>query len=66
MTFKKVEMAKTLRNGLSMIETNTPQPQLVRFRNLVGVGIAPVSKKTAVKCTAENFNQKKLIVNNLE
>jgi hypothetical protein len=49
MTFKNAEMAKTLKNGLSMIETNPPQPQLVGFRDFVGVDIAPVSKRTAVK-----------------
>ena len=29
---------------------------MVGFRNLVGTGIAPVSKKTAVKCTATISN----------
>ena len=48
-TFKKAEMAKTLSNGLSMVETNPPQPQMVGFHDLDGVGIAPVSKKNAVK-----------------
>ena len=48
MTFKKAEMAKTLKNGLSMVETNPPQPQLVGFCDFVGVDIAPVSKKSAV------------------
>ena len=42
MTFKKAEMAKTLENGLSMVETNPTQPQLVGFCDFVGVGIAPV------------------------
>ena len=46
MTFKKVEMAKTLRNGFSWIGW-----ELVGLRDLVGVGIAPVSKKTAIKTT---------------
>ena len=45
MTFKKAEMAKTLKYD----RNEPPQPQLVGFRDLVGVGIAPVSKKTAVK-----------------
>ena len=26
-----------------------PQPQMVGFRKLVGVGIAPISKKSAIK-----------------
>ena len=38
MTFKKAEM-----------EAGPPQPKTVGFRDLVGTGIAPVSKKTAVK-----------------
>ena len=42
MTFRKVEMAKTLKNVLGMIETTPPQPQLVGFCDLVGVGIAQV------------------------
>ena len=33
-----------------------PQPQLVGFRNLVGVGIAPLSKKTAVKYVRTKLN----------
>ena len=49
MTFKKAEMAKNLRNGLSMSETDPPQPQMVGFRDFDGVGIAPVSNKLAVK-----------------
>ena len=42
------------RNGLSMIEMKTPQPQLVGFRNLLGVAIARVSKITAVKYRSKN------------
>ena len=50
MTFNKAEMEKTLRSGLSKYEWNGPrQPQMVEFCDLVGVGIAPVSKKPAVK-----------------
>ena len=45
MTFKKAEMAKTLKYD----RNERPQPQLVRFCDLVGVGIAPASKKAAVK-----------------
>ena len=47
MTFKKAEMAKTLMNGLSMIEMN-PSTINVGFCDLVGVAISPVSKKTIV------------------
>ena len=43
-TFKKAEMKKNLRNGFSLSE-----PQMVGFRKIVVVGIAPVSKITAVK-----------------
>jgi hypothetical protein len=45
MTFKKAEIAKTLRNGLSMIEMNPLNLQpMVGFRDFVGVGIATFSK----------------------
>ena len=42
------------RNGARMTKfkydwNEPPQPQMVGFRDLVGVGIAPVSKTTAVK-----------------
>ena len=55
MTFKKPEMEKNLRNGLSMsYEWNgSPEPHIVGFRDLVVTGIAPVSKKTAVKATSK-------------
>ena len=55
MTFKKAEMAETLKNGLSMIETKPPEPQLVTFCDFVGVNIAPVSKKTVAKWRAFRF-----------
>ena len=55
MTFKKAEMAKTLKNGLCMIETNIFPTQLVGFCDFVGVDIAPVSKKTAVKVDSFDF-----------
>ena len=45
MNFKKPKMDKTLWNRLSMIETGAPQPQMVGFRNLLGTGIPPLSKK---------------------
>ena len=34
-----------------MIETNPPQPQMVGFCNLVGVAIAPISKKNLLLST---------------
>ena len=42
MTFNKPEMDKTLKNGLSMIETD---PLNHKWLDLVGTVIAPVSKK---------------------
>ena len=44
MTFKKGEMAKTPRNGLSMIETNPLNHNWLDFA-IQFVRIAPVSKK---------------------
>ena len=49
MTFKNPEMDKTLKNGVKYDWNESPQPQMVGFRDLVGTDIAPVSKKTAVK-----------------
>ena len=49
MTFKKLEMDKTLRNGVKYNWNKSPQPQMVGFCDLVGTDTAPVSKKTAVK-----------------
>ncbi len=49
MTFKKAEMAKTLRNGLILSENQHTQPQMVGFRDLVGTDFALVSNKTAVR-----------------
>ena len=48
MTFKKAEMEKTLRNGLSMSETDLLQ-QMVRFRHLHCIALHQFQKKTAVK-----------------
>ena len=48
MTFKKAEMEKTLRNGLSLSETDPLNQKKVGFRDLVGTCIAPVSNNTAV------------------
>ena len=42
-------MDKTLKNGVKYDWNQSPQPQMVGFRDLVGTDIAPVSKKTAVK-----------------
>ena len=41
-----------------MYEWNgSPEPHIVGFRDLVGTGIAPVSKKTAVKGNISPFNR---------
>ena len=49
MTFKKAEMAKTLRNGLSMIETNPLNHNWSHFVILSGLTLHQFKKKTAVK-----------------
>ena len=49
MTFKKADMAKTLKTRFSMIETN---PLNHKWLDFVIFGIAPVSNKLAVKCTS--------------
>ena len=49
MTFKKAEMAKNPWEWVKYDWNEPPEPQLVPFRDFVGVNIAPVSKKTAVK-----------------
>ena len=49
MTFKKAEMAKTLKNGLSMIETNSLNHNWSHFVILLGLTLHQFKKKTAVK-----------------
>jgi hypothetical protein len=49
MTFKKAEMAKTLKNGLSMIETNPLNHNWSDFAILSGLTLHHFQKKTAVK-----------------
>ena len=49
MTFKKAEMAKTLRNGLSMIETNPLNHIWSDLVILLGLSLNRFQKKTAVK-----------------
>ena len=48
MTFKKAEMAKTLENGLSMIETNPLNHYWSHFVILLGLTLHQFKKKTAV------------------
>ena len=50
MTFKKTEMAKTLKNGLIMIETNPLNHNWSHFLILSGLKLHQFKKKTAVKC----------------
>ena len=49
MTFKKAEMAKTLKNGLRMIETNPLNHNWSDFAILSGLTLHQFQKKTAVK-----------------
>ena len=49
MTFKKAEMAKPLRNALSMIETNLLNHNWLDFAILSGLPLHQFQKKTAVK-----------------
>ena len=42
MTFKKAEMEKTLRNGLSLSKTDPLNHKRLDFADLDGVDIAPV------------------------
>ena len=48
MTFKKAEMAKTLKNGLSMIETTPLNHNWSDFAILSGLTLHQFQKKTAV------------------
>ena len=52
MTFIKAEMAKTLKNGLNMIETNHFNHSWLDFAILSGLTLHQFQKKTAVKCTS--------------
>ena len=49
MTFKKAEMAKTLKNGLSMIEKNPLNHNWSHFVILLGLTLHQFQKETAVK-----------------
>ena len=49
MTFKMAEMAKTLKNGLSMIETNSLNHKRLYFVIWSGLALHQLQKKTAVK-----------------
>ena len=49
MTFKKAEMAKTLKNGLIMIETNPLNHNWSHFVILLGLTLYQFQKKTADK-----------------
>ena len=69
MTFKKAEMAKTLKNGLSMIETNSLNHNWYHFVILSGLTLQQFQQKlllkampTIVRCQtykSEKLNQKK-------
>ena len=49
MTFKKAEMAKTLKNGLSMIETNLLNHNWLNFAILLGLTLQQFKKKVLLK-----------------
>ena len=49
MTFKKAEMAKTLKNGLSMIETNLLNHNSLNFAILLGLTLQQFKKKVLLK-----------------
>ena len=49
MTFKKAEMAKTLRNGLSMIETNSLNLNWSDFVILSGLSLHQFKKKLLLR-----------------
>ena len=51
MTFKNAEMAKTLKNGLSIIETNLLNLNWSDFAILSGLTLHQFQKKNTVKCT---------------
>ena len=62
MTFKKAEMAKTFRNGLSMSETDPLNHKWLDFASCLGLALHQFQKKTAVKssytpCSSEYGGQ---------
>ena len=66
MTFKKAEMAKTLENGLSMIETNPLKHNWSHFVILSGLTLHQFQKKLLLKelrchnSLLKNYNQSKM------
>ena len=50
MTFKKAEMAKTPKNGLSMIETNPLNHNWSQFVILLGLTLHQFQKKLLLSC----------------
>ena len=60
MTFKKAEMAKTLRNGLSMIETNLLNHIWSDFVILSGLSLHQFQKKLLLNQTC--LNQKTTVL----
>ena len=57
MTFKKAEMAKTLRNGLSMIETNPLSHNWSDFAILSGLTLHQFQKKLLLRYIKIKVNQ---------
>ena len=60
MTFKKAEMAKTLKNGLSMIETNPLNHNWSHFVILLGLTLHQFQKKLLLRIKARSITQTKL------
>ena len=56
MTFKNAEMEKSPKEWVKYDWNKTPQPQLVGFRDFVGVSIAPVSKKLLLSTYVSRHN----------
>ena len=54
MTFKKAEMAKTLKNGLSMIETNSLNHNWSHFVILLGLTLHQFQKKLLLSALVGN------------
>ena len=55
MTFKKTEMAKTLKNGLSMIETNPLNHNWLDFVILSGLTLHQFQKKLLLSVEAARY-----------
>ena len=64
MTFKKAEMAKTLKNGLSMIETNPLNHNWSDFVILSGLTLHQFKKKLLLRGKNDTQNSRLVQKNN--